>query len=155
MGTFAQTAIVDYRLLFSDQGKQTSVSIPFPANTEVCRFRFLSVWFSVYIFIYGKRNWRKTATSVCYILKHQLNVYLCKYAANMYIYIYIYAAVSNRKQKPRWLSLICLPFAHRTNESLLFVHLLAKKQTEVIHLQTDYTKLTCPSMFMHVIYWIS
>ncbi len=25
MGTFAETAIVDYRLLFADQGKQTSV----------------------------------------------------------------------------------------------------------------------------------
>jgi hypothetical protein len=25
MGTFAETAIVDYRLLFADQGKQTSI----------------------------------------------------------------------------------------------------------------------------------
>jgi hypothetical protein len=40
MGTFAETAIVDYRLSFADQGKQTSVfsfllqqtngSLPFP-----------------------------------------------------------------------------------------------------------------------------
>jgi hypothetical protein len=39
MGTFAETAIVDYRLLFADHGKETSVfrirqtkgSWPFPA----------------------------------------------------------------------------------------------------------------------------
>jgi hypothetical protein len=27
MGTFAETALVDYRLSFADQGKQTSVSV--------------------------------------------------------------------------------------------------------------------------------
>jgi hypothetical protein len=50
--------------------------------------------------------------------------------------MYIYAAVlrkkSNEKQKPRRFSLICLPFAHQENRSLLFVSLLTKKQTEVI-----------------------
>jgi hypothetical protein len=38
VGTFAETAIIDYRLLFADQGKQTSTfrlqqpngSLPFP-----------------------------------------------------------------------------------------------------------------------------
>jgi hypothetical protein len=55
MGTFAETAIVDYRLLFADQGKQTFVfrfhlqqtkgSLPFPFSIcskqrEVCHFRF-------------------------------------------------------------------------------------------------------------------
>jgi hypothetical protein len=51
MGTFAGTAIVDYRLSFADQGKQTSVSelqtngsLPFPFSvcckqTEVTFFR--------------------------------------------------------------------------------------------------------------------
>jgi hypothetical protein len=39
---------------------------------------------------------------------------------------------SNGKRKPSRFSLICLPFAHRANGSLLFVSLLAKKQTEVI-----------------------
>jgi hypothetical protein len=39
MGTFAETAIVDYRLSFADQGKQTSVSVC-SKQTEVCRFRF-------------------------------------------------------------------------------------------------------------------
>jgi hypothetical protein len=36
---------------------------------------------------------------------------------------------SNGKQKPRRFSLTRLPFAHRANGSLLFVHLLIKKQT--------------------------
>jgi hypothetical protein len=51
----------------------------------------------------------------------------------------IYAAVSNRKRKTKAkrFSLICLPFAHRTNGSLLFVRLFAKKQTEVIRSQTE------------------
>jgi hypothetical protein len=46
MGTFAETAIVDYRLSFADQGKQTSVffSILFPfficrKQMEVAVFR--------------------------------------------------------------------------------------------------------------------
>jgi hypothetical protein len=30
-----------------------------------------------------------------------------------------------------------LPFVHRANRSLFFVHLLTEKQTEVIHLQRD------------------
>jgi hypothetical protein len=40
MGTLAETAIVDYCLLFADQGKQTSIfsfSIC-SKQTEVCRF---------------------------------------------------------------------------------------------------------------------
>jgi hypothetical protein len=55
---------------------------------------------------------------------------------------YMYSAISNRKQKPRWFFLIHLPFAHHANKSLLFVSLLIKKQTEVIHLQTDWTDQT-------------
>jgi hypothetical protein len=39
---------------------------------------------------------------------------------------------SNGKRKPRQFSLICLPFAHCANGSLLFVRLLTKKKTEVI-----------------------
>jgi hypothetical protein len=38
MGMFAETAIVVYRLLFANQGKQTSVSVS-SKQTEVCRFR--------------------------------------------------------------------------------------------------------------------
>jgi hypothetical protein len=64
---------------------------------------------------------------------------------DIYIYnIYIYVAVSNRKRKgkPRWLSLIHLPFARHANGSLLSVRLVTKKQTEVICLQMD--KTDCP-----------
>jgi hypothetical protein len=42
MGTFAETAIVDYRLEFAEQGKQTFLSVC-NKQTEVCRFRFPSV----------------------------------------------------------------------------------------------------------------
>jgi hypothetical protein len=44
---------------------------------------------------------------------------------------------SNRKWKPRQFSLFRLLFATCANGSLLFFGLLTKKQTEVIHLQTD------------------
>jgi hypothetical protein len=46
---------------------------------------------------------------------------------------------SNGKQKwkPRRFSKIRLPFVHRANESLMLFHLLMKKQTEVIPLQTE------------------
>jgi hypothetical protein len=42
MGTFTETAVVDYRLMFADQGKQTSV-FRFRSNDqmEACRFPFL------------------------------------------------------------------------------------------------------------------
>jgi hypothetical protein len=44
-------------------------------------------------------------------------------------YMYtVYAAVTKGKRKPRRFSLIHLQFAHRANGSLLFVHLLTKKQ---------------------------
>ncbi len=68
--------------------------------------------------------------------KRQFPFVCCK---RKYICANIYALISNGngKRKSRRLSLIPLPFAHRANESLSFVRLLTKKQTEVIHLQTD------------------
>jgi hypothetical protein len=45
--------------------------------------------------------------------------------------------VRQKHTKKKKFSLNCLPFAHCANESLSFVRLLTKKQTEVIHLQTD------------------
>jgi hypothetical protein len=42
----------------------------------------------------------------------------------------------NGKPNPRRFSLICLLFAHRAI-SLSFVHMMMKKQREVIHWQTD------------------
>ncbi len=40
MGTFAETAIFDYRCSFADQGKQTS-SFSFYKKTEIAVFHFL------------------------------------------------------------------------------------------------------------------
>jgi hypothetical protein len=55
------------------------------------------------------------------------NIYIC-------IPIPIYMLpFQTEKQKPRPFSLICLFFAHCANESLSFVCLFTKKQTEVIH----------------------
>jgi hypothetical protein len=108
MGTFAETAFVDYRVSFADQGKQTSVSVG-SKQTEVCRFRFP--------FAANKQK----LPSVCGIpetWRHGIQI-------------------SNRKQKLRRFSLIHLPFAHCANVSLSFVRLLTNKQTEVIHLKTD------------------
>jgi hypothetical protein len=39
MGTFAETAIVDCRLSFANQGKQTTVSVR-NKQMEICCFRF-------------------------------------------------------------------------------------------------------------------
>jgi hypothetical protein len=40
MATFAETAILDYRLSLTDQGKQTSVSVC-SQQIKICRFPFL------------------------------------------------------------------------------------------------------------------
>jgi hypothetical protein len=110
MGTFAKTAIVDYHLSFANQGKQTLFSVSVGSKqTEVCHFRFP----------FAANKW-KLPFSVSFIFRK---------------YIYIYAAVSNRKQKPRQFFLIRSPFAHHANRSLSFVCLLMKKQMEVICLQ--------------------
>jgi hypothetical protein len=53
-------------------------------------------------------------------------------------YIYILPFLTeNRKQKPRCFALIHLWFAHCTTRNLSFIHLLMKKQMEVICLQTN------------------
>jgi hypothetical protein len=41
MGMFAETAIIDYNLLFADQGNKLPLSVSvFRKQTEVCHFRF-------------------------------------------------------------------------------------------------------------------
>jgi hypothetical protein len=59
MGTFAETAVVDYRLSFADQGKQTFVSL-YSKRTEVgvAIFRYFHVPY-MYLFaavLDGKRK---------------------------------------------------------------------------------------------------
>jgi hypothetical protein len=68
-----------------------------------------------------------------------MSTYISISIYGIYKYIYIYAAISNGKQKPRQFSLTSLLFAHHANGNVLFVCLFVKEQTEVIHLQTDYT----------------
>jgi hypothetical protein len=55
----------------------------------------------------------------------------------VYMYIYICCRFKRKTEAQGNLSLTRFPFAHRANGSLLVVHLLTNKQTEVIHLQTD------------------
>ncbi len=84
---------------------------------------FLLVRFSAYsIYVY-------TESETIYVY----NIHI------LYIYMYLLPfQMEDGKRKPKRFSLIRLPFAHRTNTvSLSFVHLLTKKQTEVVRLQTD------------------
>jgi hypothetical protein len=75
MGTFAETAIVDYRLSFADQGKKTSIyRFRLQQQTEVCRNRFPFASYK------QKLPFLDINTSV--------------------FQIYIYAAISNAKRKP-------------------------------------------------------
>jgi hypothetical protein len=115
----AETAIVDYRSLFADQGKQTFVfcfrlqqtngslpfSFPFAANNGSCRFPCFSLYICTYMSF-------ETATciNICYHFK--------------------------RKTEAQTIFFL-LPFAHCANESFSFVHLLMEKQTEIICLLTE------------------
>ncbi len=99
MGTFAETANVDYCLSFADQGKQTSVfylqktnrSLPFAANKWKFPFSLSSV-FQIYIYIYIYIN--------IYI---SIYLYIYMYIATD-IFLYIPAAISNGKWKDRQFS---------------------------------------------------
>ncbi len=91
MGTFAETAIVDYSLLFADQGEQTSFSVFVRSRQkEVCRFRFP--------FVANKRNVPFSVSSI------SVYIYIEIYIRNIYVYIYV--AISKGKRKPRRFSLI-------------------------------------------------
>ncbi len=117
MGTFAETAIIDYHLgIYCWPTKENklllSISIR-SKQTEVGRLCFL-----------------------CTANKQKL-----PFSISSVIYLYKYSAVKSRKLKSRRFSLIRLPFSHRANGSLSFVCFLTKKPMEVIRLQTDLTDL--------------
>jgi hypothetical protein len=116
-----ETAIVDYRLSFADQGKQTSVfSVSvFSKQTEVCHFRFPFA-----------KNKRKLPFSVS-------SVFRVRNSVNMEI------ETSNRKRKTeaQAIFLNSLTICSSCKRKLSFVRLLTKKQTEVIRLQTNQTDL--------------
>jgi hypothetical protein len=120
MGMFSETAIVYYRLSFTDLGKQTSVFL-------FCfQFVYIFVYKYIYIYIYIHLH-------TCILLLH-----ICIYRyIYIYIFIYIYSCRFKRKMGPWPFSLICLPITHHANGSLSFVSLLTKKETRVIRLQMD------------------
>jgi hypothetical protein len=129
MGTFADTPNVDYRLLFADQGKNTSLfgfqktngSLLFPFSA--CSKQMENETTGNF-HLFAANGKQKRQTSVCFL----------------YIYKYI-CCHFKRKTEAQAISLIRLPFAHRVNESLSFICLFTKKQTEVIRLQMDSTNL--------------
>jgi hypothetical protein len=84
-------------------------------QTEVCHFRFL----------FAVIKWKLPFPLVLFF------VYKYKYTQMLPFHM------ENGKLMARQFSLICLPIAYWANTSLLFAHLLTKKQAEVIHLQMD------------------
>jgi hypothetical protein len=72
-----------------------------------------------------------------YVLKWQ-HIYMYIHTHRKQNYIYIFAAISKGKQKPRQFSLFCLPFAHCELGSFSFVRSLTKKKLSLC-------KRTCPS----------
>ncbi len=146
---FAETATVNYRLSFADKGQQTSVflfhlqqsigSLPFPfsftANKQKLPFSISSIFRLRYSG--NMETWKHGDID----MRH----------GNMKKWRHVHNNIDLKnsifKGKPRQFSLICLPFAHCANRSLLFVFLLTKKQTKVIRLQTR-TNRMCP--YMHI-----
>ncbi len=119
MGTLAETAIVDYRRLPIWENKLPFYVSAYSKQAEVCYFCFPIAA--------NKRKSPFFVSSVC----------MCVYIY-LHLYFYLYAAIPNRKRKPRQFSLIRLLLTHCANGSLSFVHLLIRKQTQVIiHLQTN------------------
>jgi hypothetical protein len=109
MGTFAETSIVDYPYRVLTKGKQTSISVC-SKPTEVCRFS---------------------------VFRFQVTNGSCRFP---YFPFYILRTPEiwrhehgkfKRKTEPMQFSFINLLFATRANESLSFVRLLMKNQTEL------------------------
>ncbi len=121
MGTYAETAIIDYHLSFANQENK----LPFLFSANKWKFAF--------------------AFSVCSKQTEVDNFYWFRFLfAEFQKHGDGDMETSNGKRKPRQFSLICSSFAHHAKGGLLFVRLLTKKKTEVICLQR--TKRTCPSM---------
>jgi hypothetical protein len=110
-------------------------------RARVC-VRLVRAWVHVCMRAWvGVRAW--VCVCVCAYLRAcvgacmRARVHVCLWRGGVYLYLYLYAAVSNGKLKPRRFFLIRLPFTHRENGNLYFVRLLTKKKTEVTRLQTD------------------
>ncbi len=104
-------------LSFYDEGKQISIfGFVSSIQMEVCHFRFL--------FAADKR---KLPFSIC-----SRTMYIL-YSIHIHVHIHI-LLFQTENGSPEVFSLICSLFAHYTKERLSYVHLLTKKQTEVIGL---------------------
>jgi hypothetical protein len=146
MGTFALTAVVDYCLLFANQGQHSHLYVSVRSKLTEFAFYvyclqqinrscpFLSVLFSASRI---PETWRHGYKDIETWIKWRHG------DMDMETWIWRHGHRDmelnklNEKRKPKWLSWVRLLFAHRANGSLSFVRLLTKQQTEVIHLQTD------------------
>jgi hypothetical protein len=94
MGTFAETAIVDYRSSFANEGKQTSVFyFRLQQQTEVCQC----------CLPLGANKWKLPFSVSSVFCIHMLRI-CCLF--NMYIY----ATVSNRKRITKAQAIFLNPF---------------------------------------------
>jgi hypothetical protein len=85
------------------------------------------------------RTWIESGKDFLYTYKNILILIHIHIHVYIYIHIFIYYRFKRKTKNgsPGLFPYSNLPFAHRTNESLSFVHFLTKNQTEVIRLQTD------------------
>ncbi len=116
---FLMIIIVNYRLSFADQGKQTSV----------CRFRQEQT--------NGKCRFQFFPFFVCVGMCVFMYVYIYKYIY-LYSHLNFYAAVSNVKRKMKAQAIFLNPFTvcSSCKRKLVFFRSLTKKQMEVICLQS-------------------
>ncbi len=123
MGTFAETAIIDYNLLCADQGNKLPFSLSvFRKQTEVCRFRFPFA-----------ENKKKLPFSIRSVLR----------SGNRDIYMrHVDMETSSRKRNPGQFSLIHLLFALCANGSLSFAFCWRNKRRLSICKWTKRTKQT-------------
>jgi hypothetical protein len=126
-----QTSITVYRLTTKEN--KLSFCFLFAENkwkTTVSVFR---------IYIYMDKYWNGSIYSIYIYISISLFVYI-QYMLCICIWICICISINtymlpfqtvNKKIEAQWFSLIRLPFAHRADGSLSFVHLFTKKEMEV------------------------
>jgi hypothetical protein len=132
MGTFAETAIINYCLSFADQGKQTYGFCFRSQQSEVCCFCFLFAENNGSChFPFAKFRKRGDKDMETWKWRHR---HRNMEHEEMETWRH---QTENGKRKPGQFSLIHLPFAHHANITLSVLRLLMNKQTEVIRWQTD------------------
>jgi hypothetical protein len=135
MGTFAETAIADYRLSFGQQRK-TDLGFSFPLAENKQKF-------VVSIFRLQKTNRNCCFLSVPFLLARTcVCVFVHTYCIYIWIFIFIFICCGFKwKWKPRRFSLICLLFVHHAQGVCRWSICWQKKQMEVTRCkQTKWTK---------------